>query len=229
MLALVGLSFFTGYLWSRVRSIESNAGGDPNVAGKVAPDPTMPPAGDPDPVTSEDWIRGDANAQVILIEYSDLECPYCKQFHQTILEVVGEYDQNQLAWVYRQYPLEQLHPKAVTEAVAAECVGMIGGQEAFWNFIDIIFEESPTNNKLDLDLLPDFAVRAGVNQSEFQSCLDSEETMSKVEEDLNGGQAAGVRGTPGSFLLNTETGNSQYLPGALPADQLMQQIDALLN
>lgn len=191
--------------------------------------PTPPPAGEPDPVTEADWIRGSADAQLILIEYSDLECPYCKQFHQTVTEALEQYDETELAWVYRHFPLEQLHPKAITEAIAAECVGKLGGQEAFWDFVDIIFEVTPANNRLDLEKLPDYAAQAGVNVPEFQTCLDNEETRSNVEEDLASGQAAGVRGTPGSFLLNTETGESQYIPGALPLSQLQSQIDAMLN
>lgn len=203
---------------------------NPKVVGNnAANNPTPPPAGDPDPVTDEDWIRGSRDAKVILIEYSDLECPYCKQFHQTLTQVMGEYDESQFAWIYRQFPIEQLHPKAVTEAIAAECVGKLGGQEAFWNFVDIIFEVTPANNGLDLEKLPDYAAQAGVNVSQFQTCLDNEETRSNVEEDLAGGKSAGVGGTPGSFLLNTETGESQYLPGALPLTQLQSQIDAMLD
>lgn len=228
IVALVGLSFFTGYLWSKVKNMED--GGTAKVADSPsAGNPTAPPAGDPDPVTEDDWIRGSRDAQVILIEYSDLECPYCKQFHETLIGVSGEYDESQFAWVYRQFPLEQLHPKAVTEAVAAECAGKLGGQDAFWAYIDKIFEVTPTNNKLDLELLPGFATEIGLDTTGFQACLDSEDTMPLVEEDLVGGQKAGVRGTPGSFLVNTQTGESQYLPGALPPAQLSQMIDDMLN
>jgi protein-disulfide isomerase len=100
------------------------------------------------PVTDKDHIKGDINAPVKIVEYSDLECPFCKRFHSTLQEVVDSYD-GQVAWVFRQFPLAQLHPKAVREAEAAECVASLGGNTAFWKFIDKINEVTPGNNKLD--------------------------------------------------------------------------------
>lgn len=225
IVSLVGLSFVTGFLWSKVQALQK---GDSKVAVNQ-PTPTTPPAGDPDPVTKEDWIKGSMDAKVILIEYSDLECPYCKQFHQTVMTVMKDYNDSQVAWVYRHFPLEQLHPKAPTEAIAAECVGKLGGNNAFWTFIDTIFEETPSNNGLDLALLPDYAGKAGVNVKSFQSCLDAKEAEDLVNADFSSGQTAGVRGTPGSFLVNTASNQTQYIPGAIPAAQLKQQIDALLK
>ena len=85
-----------------------------------------------------DHIRGNRNAQVLLIEYSDFECPFCIRFHPTAQQLKDEYG-NDLAWVYRHYPLDQLHPYARPAAVASECVTEIGGEEAFWKFADEVF------------------------------------------------------------------------------------------
>jgi protein-disulfide isomerase len=103
------------------------------------------------PVTAADHIRGDISAPVKIVEYSDLECPFCKRFHTTLQEIMkSSYGtENKVAWVFREFPLAQLHPKAVKEAEAAECVAELGGNEAYWKFIDKVEEVTPGNNKLD--------------------------------------------------------------------------------
>jgi protein-disulfide isomerase len=91
------------------------------------------------PVTEEDYIRGQQNAAVKVVEYSDFGCPYCAQFHQTMKEVTNNYDASEVAWVYRHFPIRQLHPQAPRIARASECVAEQGGDEAFWTFADEIF------------------------------------------------------------------------------------------
>ena len=84
------------------------------------------------PVTSEDHIRGDINAPVKIVEYSDTECPFCKRFHTTMQEVYNEYGKTgKVAWVYRHFPLDQLHSKARKEAEATECAAELGGNDKF--------------------------------------------------------------------------------------------------
>lgn len=83
----------------------------------------------------QDHVRGNRNAQVLLIEYSDFQCPFCQRFHPTALQVLEEYGDD-VAWVYRHFPLDQLHPQARSAALASECVTEIGGDEAFWEFTD---------------------------------------------------------------------------------------------
>ena len=86
---------------------------------------------DINPVTNEDWIRGNLNAQIKLVEYSDTECPFCKRLHETMNQIVTEYDGSEVAWVYRHLPLSQLHSKAGIESVATECAGDLAGQDGF--------------------------------------------------------------------------------------------------
>jgi protein-disulfide isomerase len=89
------------------------------------------------PVSEADHMMGNSSAQVYLIEYSDLQCPYCQKFHPTATQIKEEYDQ--LAWVYRHFPLDSIHPKARPAALASECVTELGGNEAFWKFVGEVF------------------------------------------------------------------------------------------
>lgn len=99
-------------------------------------------------VTATDHIRGSIGAPVKIVEYSDLECPFCKMFHETLKEVTASYG-DKVAWVYRPFPLSQLHSMAPKEAEAAECASEIGGNEGFWKFVDKINEITPANNRLN--------------------------------------------------------------------------------
>ena len=94
--------------------------------------------GDMAPVTAEDHIRGSLDADIIIVEYSDFECPFCARFHPTMGQIVNEYD-GKVAWVYRQFPLEQIHAKARPLAEGSECVAELGGNDAFWAYTDYVF------------------------------------------------------------------------------------------
>ena len=89
-------------------------------------------------VSDQDHILGNLNAPVKLIEYSDLQCPFCGRFHPTMQRVVKEYG-DQVAWVYRHFPLESIHPNARPLANASECAANLGGNDSFWKFVDAVF------------------------------------------------------------------------------------------
>ena len=103
-------------------------------------------------VTDSDHLRGDPKAKVKVVEFSDLECPFCKRFHVTMQQVIEEYD-GKVAWIYRHFPLDSLHSKARKEAEASECAAELGGNDGFWAYIDKLFEITPSNNGLDPNLL----------------------------------------------------------------------------
>lgn len=88
-------------------------------------------------LSDTDYIRGDKSARVILFEYSDYDCPFCKRVHPTLVQLL-ENNKGKVAWVYRQFPLTQLHPQARVKAEAALCAGKIGGSDAFWKYSDAI-------------------------------------------------------------------------------------------
>ncbi len=100
----------------------------------------IPETNDPtisiEPVSDEDWVLGNKNADISIIEFSDLDCPFCKRFHVTMHQVIDSY--NNVNWVFRHFPLPQLHPDATNKAKVAECVGDIGGNDKFWKFVDVL-------------------------------------------------------------------------------------------
>ena len=172
-------------------------------------------------VTSSDHIRGNVNAQVTIVEYSDLECPFCKVFHGTMKQAMAAYG-DKVRWVYKHFPLDQLHPKADKEAEAAECAGELGGNDAFWAYIDKVFEATPSNNGLDFALLPAIAQDLGLDRTRFESCLSSGKYAELVEAQFQEGMRFGVDGTPGSFV------NGERVRGAVPFETLKGMIDSQL-
>lgn len=235
--ALIGLlvvaAFLIGSLWTKVKMLEGGktavannqapTGAAGQVAGEVAPAKI-----DVDPLQENDHVRGDREARILLIEYSDTECPFCKRFHPTVQQVVDFY-KGQVAWVYRHFPLDNLHSKARKEAEATECANELGGNEIFWNYLDKIYEVTPSNNGLDPNELPKIATQAGLNQAKFTSCLEGGKYAEAVEADAKSGTKAGVSGTPAAILLDTKTGKTTSLPGAVPIEQIKSAVDVLLK
>lgn len=193
--------------------------------------PTQPEAGDPSniaPVTEADHIRGNPNAPIMIVEYSDFDCPFCKNFHETMNQVMDNYGTTgQVAWVYRQFPLEQLHPSAPYIANASECVAALGGNDAFWKFADLIFGERGTNEPTNVAKLPDFATQAGVDAAAFTACAEAGTYQADVDADYNDAVAAGGRGTPYSIV--SVAGQQGVINGAQPYDVVNQIIKNLLT
>ena len=180
------------------------------------------------PVTEDDHIRGNPNAPIMLVEYSDYDCPFCKNFHETMNQIMEDYGlSGQVAWVYRHFPLEQLHPNAPRIALASECVAELGGDDAFWTFSDLVFEERSTNEPTDMTRLSEFASSAGVSEADFTACLESERHKDKVEEDFNNAIAVGGRGTPHTVVL---VGDQQgVINGAQPYSVVKQIVENLIT
>jgi protein-disulfide isomerase len=222
--------FFAGSLWTENELLKS--GGAGKVAVGAAPTAVGDaPAAVPAPVdkipeiTDKDHIRGNKNAKVILVEYSDFECPFCAKFHPTMEQVMEEYG-NDVAWVYRHYPLS-FHPNAQKSAEGSECIAAQLGNEAFWKFGDSLIAATNTNGSLSAAAIQDAAVAAGANIEAFNTCLDSGEMADIVAEQMAGGSAAGVTGTPGTIVV-TKDGGQELIPGALPFAQVQTIIDKYL-
>ncbi|MBI2443861.1 MAG: thioredoxin domain-containing protein [Candidatus Magasanikbacteria bacterium] len=194
-------------------------------AGVAAP-PELP-TGPVPPLAASDHVRGSRNARLTLIEYSDLECPFCQRFHSTVQRLLQEYD-GKVKWVYRHYPLS-FHANAQKEAEASECAAELGGNDAFWRYVDKIFERTTANGTgFALDALAPLARELGLSESRFKACLDSGKYATPVREQLNAGAAAGVQGTPGSFLVDAN-GNAQLISGAVSYEQLKAAVEAKLR
>ena len=180
------------------------------------------------PVSSNDHIRGNPAAPVTLIEYSDFECPYCKNFHGTLRKLVED-SKGKVRWVYRHFPLDQLHSKARKEAAASECAAELGGNAAFWKFADRLFELSRSNNRTDIDkVLPQVAHETGLDMAKFKSCLASGRHDKRVEEDLQNAMATGGNGTPWSLIVS-KSGKVHPLSGARPYPAVKQLVDLALE
>ena len=180
------------------------------------------------PVGPDDHILGNPQAPVIIVEFSDLECPFCKSFHPTLKRLVEEFGKDgRVAWVYRHFPLDSLHPKARKEAEASECASELGGDEKFWVYLDRLFEITPSNNNLDPARLPDIAQDIGLDRGAFEKCLGSGRYAERVARDLEDAMNSGGRGTPYSVLL-TKNGEAIPISGALPYAQIKSRVEEAL-
>jgi protein-disulfide isomerase len=232
------LAFAVGVLWQRVKSLEGGGDSDnqnaemAGAAEEVADAPTRerPDVGKISDeqaekvaeVTEDDHVRGNPEAPLTLIEYSDYECPFCSRFHSTAQQVIDEYE-GQVKWVYRHFPLDQIHANARAAAEASECVADLGGTDAFWQFTDALYED-----ETKIDDLESVASEVGVSASAFNDCVESNEFADAVEEDYQSGLNAGVTGTPGNFIVN-ENGDAWFVPGAYPYDQIQGYIEEALD
>jgi len=183
------------------------------------------------PVTSEDHVKGNPDALVKIVEYSDFECPFCKRFHDTMNEVMSNYgDSGEVAWVFRQFPLEQLHPvKAQAVAVASECAAEQGGNDAFWKFTDGYFDVTLTNNRTDIEtVIPQLAQEIGLDKTAFQACLSSGKYDDHIAADVTNAVETGGRGTPWSVVIGPD-GTTYPLNGAQPYSAVKQIIDLALS
>ena len=209
------------------------------------------------PINQDDHIIGNPNASIVVVEYSDLECPFCKVFHATMHKIVDQYGKDgSVAWIYRQMPIEQLHPKGPNEALASECVAGIAGNTAFWKYIDGIYAITPSNNGLDASQLYTIAGQQGINSVTFNDCMNKQLYKSKVDAQYNDGFVAtgGKPGTPfnvlvlrspisatirtklntafsqaGDVLRYSDDGLRVAIAGALPIDAFKFVIDTLLG
>ena len=165
------------------------------------------------PIVESDHVQGKRGAPVELIVFTDLECQYCKRFHQITRPALLEKYGDTIAIVYRNFPMAS-RPKARNEAEAAECVYAIAGHEAYWKFIDTIFAVTPSNNGLDLSVLPDIARGAGVGRTELKQCQDADTSGGRVAVDIVEGTIAGVTQTPS--ILVRSAGRSLLVSGDYP-------------
>ncbi len=192
---------------------------------------TVPAQGNANPtefqgkkVSADDHILGNPKAKIVIVEYSDTECPFCKTFHNTMKRVIEERG-NEVAWVYRHYPIPQLHPDAAYQAEATECAWAQGGNEAFWTFTNRLFEITPSNNGLDRSELPKIALYAGLDVTEFNTCLENGTYKEKIAESIKDANKAGVRGTPSSFLfVNGKLVDS--IGGAQPYEAVIEALES---
>ncbi len=156
--------------------------------------------------------RGAKKARVTIVEFSDFQCPFCGQMAPILSEILHHYP-NDVRLVYRQLPLKDLHPNALSAADASICAQQQG---KFWEMHDALFADQ---SALNPDDLVKTAERVKLNVPAFKACLISSQTAAAVKSDLIAGEDAGVTGTPGLFI------NGRYFDGAMTYDRLAAIID----
>jgi protein-disulfide isomerase len=169
-------------------------------------------------VMDDDEVKGDPNAPVTIVEFSDFECPYCTRFFtQTLPAITEQYiDTGKVKFVYRDFPLS-FHPNAQKAAEAAECAA---DQDKFWDMHDKLFEDGV---KGGVNSFKQYAAELGLDTAAFDECLDSGKYTDEVQKDLADGSRLGVSGTPGFFV------NGKYVNGAQPFEVFQQAIEAELG
>ena len=208
-------------LSDEVRTLENRMLTDPE--SSVAP-PVVPSADD-------DPSMGSDTAPVTIIEFSDYQCPFCARFYaETLPMIKSEYIDTGIArLVYRDFPLQNIHPNAVAAAVAAECAD---DQGAYWDYHDTLFETIQMWNGLDtaaaVEEFKAYASDLGIETETFGECLDSGKYIQEVASDYSDGVSYGVEGTPAFFVGNEQAGYLA-LSGALPFPEFSAAIERILS
>ncbi len=192
------------------------------------------------PINNNDLILGNPNAKIMIVEYSDPSCGYCRAFHPTMEKLIENYGaQGTVAWVYRHFPLDIpdmngriLHPNANRESQAIECARKIGGTEKGWAYLKKLYTTNGPDGKVTTGVDPKeiipMAESLSIDKMSFESCLKDEIFKDKVSSDFLSGKNAGVNGTPTIFMIVKEplkekifdTFNDIYLRFRLSPDLL---------
>ena len=204
------------------------SGGSPGTGAAVnTGGDTLPSTGSQVNVQIEDNdpVLGDPDAPVSVVEFSDFECPFCgRAYFDAVadLKQSSYFTNGEVNFIYKHFPLTSIHPRAQPSAEASLCADEQG---MFWEYHDMLFENQAS---LDDASLKSYASQLGLDTNEFNDCLDSGEYGGEVSKELAQATAAGGRGTPYFVVINTETGDTQAVSGAVPFANLEAAINAVL-
>ena len=204
------LGLFTGYsLWGGKVPVAEQ----PTVAAQapVIQQPTQAIRYSVD--VDDDPALGPVDAPITIIEFSDYQCPFCKRWHDEVLDRLMANYPDQIRFVYRDFPLTSIHPGAMPSAEAANCAGE---QDAYWEYYRAIF----TNlYNMDTAGLSQYAVDLGLDTEAFTACMEENRYQAEVEADMQYAISIGVQSTPTFFV------NGIMVVGALPYESFKQIID----
>lgn len=175
------------------------------------------------------FVEGNKDAEITWIEYSDLECPFCKKLHDsgTKNNVIAKYE-GKVNYMFKHFPLD-FHKNAQKEAEALECAGEIAGGDAYFKMKDEIFTRGTAGGEgFALEKLPELAGELGVDKDAFTTCLESGKYAEKVASAMAEGQWFGINGTPGNLIINNKTGKYEVVSWAQPQSNFESVIDKLL-
>lgn len=175
-----------------------------------------------------DHIVGNKNADMYIIEYSDLECPFCKRYNDNASEkLIEKYaKEEKIAFVFRHMPLSSIHPSAFGEAVATECAAKLGGEEKFFAFKKEIFALTKSDGNFDTTQLTQIAQSLGIDSAAFNSCTSDKTISEKVEASFEEAILAGIQGTPTVFV---QLKDGETFPIAASFEKIDTIISAFLN
>lgn len=182
------------------------------------------------PVTETDHIFGSPNAKIKLVEFADIDCPACAYFNPIVKRLMDTYGKTgEVALVYRQFPLENIHPMARTKAESAECVASLAGNDTFWKYLDALYAQGDAAGETNetLEELPALAASLGVDQAAFEACVADRRFSGVVDAHMADGTAAGIQGTPYTVVILPD-GTYQPIEGAMDYDTLKKSIDLIL-
>lgn len=217
VLLLISFSL-ASYLFGKMQGMETNSAPAPIAAAPdAAPQAPTAPTGPVDVENGHFPVKGDENAPVTIVEFSDFECPFCGRFYtDTLPTLIKDYiDTGKAKLYYRHFPLS-FHPQARPLALASECADE---QDMFWEFHDKVFENNASISTSNADTYKQWAADLGMDTGDFNDCLDNEEYAENVDKDTADGTAAGVSGTPTFYI------NGLQLVGAQPIDAFKKIID----
>lgn len=179
------------------------------------------------PVGASDHILGNPAAPAMIIEYSDFDCEYCKDFHDTLHQVIADAGANgKVAWVFRQFPLTEIHPNALPHARAAECIAKTAGNDTFWKFATILF----ANQFVEPASYGTLAKAAGISGDAFAACYaDAAVSVdARIMADRKNALDVGAQGTPYSLILVAGK-RPVVMAGAYSYDAVKQLVDEALG
>lgn len=170
-------------------------------------------------------VKGNANAEVTLVEFTDYECPFCQRHYtQTGAALDARINAGELNMVTMDYPLP-FHPQAQKAAEAAHCARAQEGDSAYYEMHDLLFTSGVAGG---VAAFKEYAKQMGLNANEFASCLDNGDFAQVVQDNMDYGASIGIQGTPGFFVGNDKEGY-RVISGACPAATFNYAIDAVLN
>lgn len=179
------------------------------------------------PLNEGDYIKGNKNAKISIIEYSDLDCPFCKKFHTTGYDVLNKYE-GEVNWVWRHLPLTSIHPNSNAKSELAECAGKIK-YDNFWKVIDYFMNEGFDPNQNVYDHLDTIAKITNTNKESLEKCIKEGEFEDKVKISQGIAGSIGINGTPGNVIINNKTNEAYLRAGAYDVNTISNTIDYLLQ
>lgn len=172
------------------------------------------------------FLYGDPSARFTLVNYSDLECPFCKRFHETPKYLVDSAKNGMVNWVWRHYPLSFHEPLASKAAMMGECIAQQKGSKGFWAFTEYWFSNTAGNGQ-GFSAIDNVPTLFGVDKQKFESCMGDPTVIKKIKDDMQSGNEAGVTGTPATIIIDNKTGKTETVVGAQPFSKFVEVIESM--